>query len=352
MEDYIREISSVLEQNIQNRKELTKPMTDWLRDEGIQKGKTLVIVASGSSYHAVFSALPFMERYMKNRIKLITPFTFSYYEEPGDDRIYVFVSQSGSSTNVVEAIKKYQKTGRQAMAVLGKVDSAIGEMSDFHVTYGVGEERVGYVTKGMTTLCCYFMLISLELAEAVDKTEYDQTIEQLRIAAGNHHCVYKQAKEFCSSHRKELLAMKSAFVIGCGANLGTAMEGALKISEMVHIQSSYYETEEFIHGPDLQLAPDDTLFFIDGGDQAGKRTREIWQAAKEITKTSYLVRLEQNEEHKTKEYVSSLYLAAFFQYLACWTARERNITTEHPLYAKFEEKIHCKTGDYEEDAPF
>lgn len=352
MEDYIRETSSVLEQNIQNRKELTKPIIDWLLQEGIQEGKTFVIVASGSSYHAAYSALPFMECYMENRIRLITPFAFSYYEEPREDQIYLFVSQSGSSTNVVEAIGKYQKTGRQAMALLGKEDSAIGKMADASAAYGVGEEKVGYVTKGMSTLSCFFMLTALELSKDISEKDYDQAIEELRKAAKNHHRVYEQAKEFCIKHKEELETMQSAFVIGCGANMGTAMEGALKLSEMVHIQTSYYETEEFIHGPDLQLAPDYTLFFIDGGNQAGKRTREIQQAAKEITKKSYLIHLEQMGEQKTREYVSSLYLAAFFQYLACWTARERDIKTEHPLYAKFENIIHCKTEDYEEDAPF
>lgn len=352
MEDYIRETSSVLEQNIQNRKKLTKPIIDWLWKEGIQEGKTFVVVASGSSYHAVYSALSFMKCYMRNRIRLITPFAFSYYEEPEEDQIYLFVSQSGSSTNVVEAIEKYQKTGKKAMVLLGKKDSAIGKMADASVTYGVGEEKVGYVTKGMSTLSCFFMLTALELSENISERDYTQAMEELRKAAQNHYRVYEQAKEFCIKYREELRTMQSAFVIGCGANMGTAMEGALKLSEMVHIQTSYYETEEFIHGPDLQLAPDYTLFFIDGGDQAGKRTREIQQAAKEITKKSYLIHLEQTREQKTKEYVSSLYLAAFFQYLAYWTARERKITTEHPLYAEFENKIHCKTKDYEEDAPF
>lgn len=352
MEDYIQETSSVLSENINHRKELLRPMFHWLEQEGIREGKQLVIVASGSSYNAVYSALPFMRKYMKNEIHLMTPFSFSYYEEFKENYIYIFVSQSGCSTNVVEAIQKYQKTGRKALAVLGNGNSAIGKMADQYIEYGAGEEKVGYVTKGMSTLCCFFMLAALELeAEAMDPDIYNSVVEELKTAAKNHKEMYEEAKIFCSEHKKPLLSMKKVFLISCGANLGTVMEGALKLSEMVHIQTTSYEIEEFIHGPDLQLTPEYTLFFVSGRDQAGKRIEEIYSAAGEITEKAFLIQLEE-EQYKISEIVSPLYLTAFFQYLACWTARELNITTEHPLYGAFEKKIHCKTDDYEEESPF
>lgn len=353
MEDYIQETSSVMVRNVEQRKELTKKLIQWLKEEGIGQGKTLVIVASGSSYNAVHSALAFMERYMKYSVRLITPFAFTYYEEPKENNIYLFVSQSGSSTNVVEAIKKYQKTGHHTMAVLGKPGSAAAELSDCYVEYGAGEERVGYVTKGMSTLTCFFMLVSLELSlEELDKEVYKQAIRELTSACKMHSRIYMQAKEFCLENREALLSMSHAFFIGCGANMGTVKEGSLKLSEMVHIPTASFEIEEFIHGPDLQLTPDYTLFFVSAGDKAGKRTEEICCAVREITKKSYLVKADIKEEDKTEEIVSPLYMTAFFQYLAYWTAKSRDIKTEHPLYTKFEEKIHCKTSDYEEDVPF
>lgn len=197
MEDYIQETSSVMVRNIEQRKELTKPLISWLLKEGIRQGKTLVIVASGSSYHAAQCALAFMEKYMKSPVRLITPFAFTYYEELKENNLYLFVSQSGSSTNVVEAIERYQRAGYHAMAVLGKPGSAIAELSDSYVEYGAGEERVGYVTKGMSTLTCFFMLVSLELStEDIEKEVYEKAVRELTCACENHHRVYLQAKEF------------------------------------------------------------------------------------------------------------------------------------------------------------
>lgn len=353
MEDYIQETSSVMVRNIEQRKELTKDLIEWLEKEGTRQGKTLVIVASGSSYNAAFSALAFMKRYMKNPVRLMTPFTFTYYEEPQENNIYLFISQSGSSTNVVKAIEKYQKEGHRTMAVLGKAKSAVAELSDCFVEYGAGEERVGYVTKGMSTLTCFLMLVSLELSLGeLDKEVYEKAIRELKKACKEHKRIYLKAKEFCIENKEQLLSMKHAFFIGCGANMGTVKEGSLKLSEMVHIPTASFEAEEFIHGPDLQLTPEYTLFFVSAGDRAGKRTEEICCAAREITNKTFLVKADFKKEDRMDETVSPLYLTAFFQYLAYWTAKSRNITTEHPLYAKYEEKIHCKTGDYEEDLPF
>lgn len=103
--------------------------------------------------------------------------------------------------------------------------------------------------------------------------------------------------------------------------MGTVKEGSLKLSELVHIPTASFETEEFIHGPDLQLTPDYTLFFVSSGDPAGKRTEEICGAAREITENSFLIKADLREENGTDEIVSPLYLSAFFQYLAYWTAK-------------------------------
>lgn len=59
-----------------------------------------------------------------------------------------------------------------------------------------------------------------------------------------------------------MLSMKHVFFLGCGANIGTAREGALKLSEMLHVQTNDFEIEEFLHGPDLQLTPEYTLFLF------------------------------------------------------------------------------------------
>ena len=130
MEDYISETSRVLLENIDNRVKLTCPLVECLKEQGIESGKKLVWVASGSSYNAVYCAMPFMQKYMIPQVRLIPPFEFCYYEKVCRDNIYIFVSQSGYSTNIIEAIEKYQKAGEVAIAVLGNMDSPASQKAD------------------------------------------------------------------------------------------------------------------------------------------------------------------------------------------------------------------------------
>ena len=44
-----------------------------------------------------------------------------------------------------------------------------------------------------------------------------------------------------------------------------------------------------------------------------------------------------------------LYFTAFYQYLAFFVAKEKGITSEHPLHKKFEEIVRCKSDGYTED---
>jgi len=353
MEDYISETAETLSANIDNRRDLTKALIGRLKKEKLDTGKTIVFVASGSSYNAVQSALMFMNKYLKNTVRLISPFAFCYYENIIDNNIYLFVSQSGCSTNIVEAVKKYQQMGGYAFAILGNCDTTLAKLADAAAPYGVGEETVGYVTKGVTTLTGFCMITALELAaEGMDKAAYEDVLKELKTAASNHFKVYEQVKTFCRTNEKAFLAMEHVILMGGGANMGTIREGALKLAEMLHIQTTYYEAEEFIHGPNLQVTPQYTLFFVDGQDAAGKRVKEIQSAAKEITDKSFLISASEWNLVQTDETLTPLYLTAFFQYLACWAARELDINGEHPFYKRFKEHVQNKTADYQDDNPF
>ena len=109
MEQYISGISAVLEKNISERKELTRTLISACTDDG--NVTSITIVASGSSLNAVRCAIPFMNSLMDVRLNLITPFEFLHYEQFDDTSKYLFVSQSGGSTNVLAAVRKAKTEG-------------------------------------------------------------------------------------------------------------------------------------------------------------------------------------------------------------------------------------------------
>ena len=73
-----------------------------------------------------------------------------------------------------------------------------------------------------------------------------------------------------------------------GANLGTACEGALKFGETISIPSFAYETEEYIHDPNIQMTPAYSVFLIDGGEGT-RRIHQIYEGTQIVTRNVYLI---------------------------------------------------------------
>ncbi len=346
MEDYIKEIPQAARENIKERKMLTAQFKRWYQN------RSLFIVASGSSYNAAVMAEPFLSKKMDMDVSVITPFSYTCNEKmPSGREQYVFVSQSGCSTNVLEAVKKHKQDGFETVAVVGNTDSVIAREADIAMDYGLKEETVGYVTKGMSLLSLFFMLCGLEVKrEYISEDKYKYYIRMLKSMVKNHETVCRWAEKCIGSHEKSFYSMRHVYFMGSNSNWGAVLEGALKVGEMVHVQTSVYEAEEFIHGPNLQLTPEYTLFFLDSADKAGMRIRDIWQASREITDHTFLISAGKFSE--TMAELTGFYLVAFFQYIAYRVSKELSIETEHPLFERFDRKIPCKTEEYKETEPF
>lgn len=62
----------------------------------------------------------------------------------------------------------------------------------------------------------------------------------------------------------------------------------MKFQETLKVPTVYYESEEFIHGPDMQLTPDYSVFFIDCG-KTSDRLYDIYKATLLITEHCYMI---------------------------------------------------------------
>ena len=76
MLDYVKEAPEVARKNIQRYQELVDPLLSLMQK---REYRSIWLVASGSSYNACFAARPFMRKVLKKEVKIITPYTFTYY---------------------------------------------------------------------------------------------------------------------------------------------------------------------------------------------------------------------------------------------------------------------------------
>lgn len=356
MKSYILETPKTVLKNVERSKELTQSLVDAFMEKDY---KRIVIVASGSSCNAVHLARLFVMEYLKMEVKVVTPFTFTHYEHRLSEDDFVFcVSQSGCSTNTIDALRKCRKLNIPAIGLTGNVESDFKKEADLVIDFGVGIELVGYVTKGVVSLALYLILFALEVSlekGTISAEKYLEVKDEIIKAMDAHKEVVAAFDTLYLKHRKNFTSMTNLYVVACGSNLGTAMEGALKIGETVHIPSCAYEVDEYIHGPNLQITPNYTVLFVDGGDEADERAVLAYEATRTVTDRCLIITNNPSVEEdyavripsRVSELLSPLHNVVFFQMLAHTVSSELRTMPRHPLFEEgFKTKIANKSESY------
>jgi len=358
---YIKATPKQLAYNTTHCKNLTKKLVDIYLEKDYQ---TIWIIACGSSSNGSQCAKPFMMKYLNCDVKIVSPNTFIYSENKLKDNDMAFViSQSGCSTNSIEALDKLKQLGFLAIGLTGNINSDFKDHADIVIDYGVGVETVGYVTKGVTTLTQFLILFALEAAlkkGRISQNTYIQVMNEFEDIPLRHEIVQKETWDFYQKNKAALTSMTVSYTCGFMQGYGVATEGALKIGETIQIPSFAYEAEEFIHGPNLQLTPNYTLYFIDDLSVGSERLMQIYQAARSVSDKVYAITNSSivDDDHAIRlpfdiqePLLSPLYTLPFFQIIAHQVTTDLNKWEKHPMFANFKKYAESKTETIKDVMP-
>ena len=356
MLDYVTQTPDTLERALGRSQALTAPVAGLLRTGNF---RILRIVASGSSHNAARAARPLLRELLGMEVLVTPPHTFACYEhELPPDELTLVVSQSGYSTNALEALAVIRRQGGTAAGITSDPASDMLQASDLLVDYGCGQEQVGYVTMGVSALILFFQLLALEGGKALGRVSpalADRIHASLAAAVEASRNCARQTPLFLKSHYLELSSMDTVFLCGAGACCGVAAEGALKLCETLQIPAMACETEEYLHGPELQLTPNHTVFFLDGAGPDSPRVRQLWQATCQVTRRAYLLTCAGNPPADSRvlalrgpglEAAAPLALLPFFQILSYQLTEDKHLWHKHPLCARLEAAVNGKSENY------
>ena len=352
MINYVRETPEAILKNVENSKALTQPLVDEYLSKDYNR---IIIVASGSSYNGSVCGKPFLQKILKKDVKVIPPFTFvNFKNDVREDDLVIVASQSGRSTNSIEAIETMKEKGHRVVGLTGDVDSDFKELCDVTVDWGVGVEKVGFVTKGVVTIALFLMLFGVEAQLAkgeITAEEAECYKNEFRKAADAHVELQASAAKYVENHQKDLLSLSNIFLISSGANQGTIMEGALKIGETVHIHATAYESEEFLHGPVFSINPEYMVIAMETGNKkVNERIEEIYEGTAIVTDRLCLVKCGESADVNTistkvelMDEVMPLAYLAVCPILANFASNELR-SERHVLCNKFREKVGIKSN--------
>lgn len=352
MADYVNQTPEVLRAQIANN--VAAPLVDAFCAGTYKRVR---IVACGSSRNGSLIGRHYLRHMLGREVIITEPYTFCAYEhELPEDEFCFVVSQSGYSTNALAALKTIREAGRTAIGLTGDPQSDFKDAADLLVGYGVGEELVGYVTKGVTSFAFFMALFGIGVAEREGRLDKDGAAAEyamLETVIARFEQARDQVADIIEKRYKELSSMERVMLVGAGANYGVACEGALKYGETLQIPAMGLELEEYLHGPNLQIAPEYTIFFMSVGERDHERCRQIVDATRLVTDKVFWLTDDADAEGADlyidpvgDALLGPAALLPFFQISAWKLTEDKHLWHKHPLVSKFDAALSGKSENY------
>ena len=205
--------------------------------------RPVYLVGCGTSYHAcLLGAYYFNQLAGLPAVPVLGPqFSEQYGQSVGLEDTAVFVSQSGETKDVLNALKTMRQRGGRVLGVLNVLGSTLMHQSDVYLPLACGYEISVPATKTFVNQAVLFLYLASRLAER-DVAELDALPALLSLTI---KATEEQARQVASylNHWEDM------YYLGYGLTHPIALEGALKLKEITYAHCEGIFSSEFKHGP-------------------------------------------------------------------------------------------------------
>ena len=228
----------------------------------------IVTCARGSSDHAATFGKYVFETQVGLMTASASPSISSIYhaKQQLDGALYIAISQSGGSPDLVRAASGAREAGAHVVALVNVEDSPLAKVADTVVPLRAGPELSVAATKSY--LCALSALVHIAARWKGDEVLYaalQATPEAMRAT---------WAMDW-SSLEEGLVVANDLFVVGRGLGLGAAQEAALKLKETCGLHAEAFSSAEVKHGPMALVGRDFPVLFLTQQDESIAGIREV-----------------------------------------------------------------------------
>jgi glutamine---fructose-6-phosphate transaminase (isomerizing) len=221
---------------------LAQPLAELAARLKRRPPQVVVTCARGSSAHAATFGKHLIERHIGLPVAAAAPNIASVYRQRLQlrDQLFLAVSQSGRSDDLVEQASSAKASGALTVAIVNATDGPLASECDIVLPIGAGPEFSVAATK--TFVATLSVLLRLTAAWADDGSLVGP-IERLpdRLAAASDLD--------WSAAVSALIGTISLIAIGRGPTLAIAREASLKLKETCNLHAEAFSGAEFLHGP-------------------------------------------------------------------------------------------------------
>ncbi len=227
--------------------------------EKMKKARNLYFIGCGTSYHAAsVGAVYFAQLAGRAVIPVLAPqFIPQYAPTVNHEDVGIFVSQSGETKDVLNALEAAEARGMSCFGLANVVGSTLTKATSFSLPLCCGYEISVPATKTFTNQVVTFLYLAYKMAgrdtheldiipELMDKT--------LEMVAPQIEAIAKDINEW-----------NDLYCLGYGATYPIALEGALKLKEITYAHCEGMLSTEFKHGPLSAVSKGFPIIFVSDG---------------------------------------------------------------------------------------
>jgi glucosamine--fructose-6-phosphate aminotransferase (isomerizing) len=235
----------------------SSPAVDIFLDQ-IKKARRVYFIGCGTSYHACLAGAVYFAQLAKTAvIPVLAPqFIPQYVPAINHQDVGIFVSQSGETKDVLNAMQAAQAAGMTCLSLVNVIGSTLTRTPTAWLPTCCGYEISVPATKTFTNQVVTFLYLAARLG-GQDLKPFDLLPELM-----------KQTIEMTDPQIRALVpsinAWNNLYCLGYGATYPMALEGALKLKEITYAHCEGMLSTEFKHGPLSAVTQDFPIFFAVG----------------------------------------------------------------------------------------
>src|SRR5258707_7164734 len=241
--------------------------------------RIVIVCGRGSSGHVGVYLRYLIEARIGLLVSAAAPSVVTAYRRRPDMRnaLFVVISQSGRSPDVVMATQYARQSGALTLAIVNDEASPAAAAADLILPIGAGPEHAVADTK----------TVALSMLAGVQLTAVLTGDDELR--DGLHRLPDRLEKALAcdwTAWSNSLASAPAAFVAARGYGFGAAREIALKLTEILRVPALGYSAAELRHGPRAAIPPATPVLLLRQNDEAaatgGGLIRDLREAGETV----------------------------------------------------------------------
>ncbi|NMV82315.1 MAG: glutamine--fructose-6-phosphate transaminase (isomerizing) [Erysipelotrichia bacterium] len=296
----------------------------------IEEAENIIFLACGTSYHASLLGVKYFRKIGKKAEAYIASEWAFYPYIPSSKTIYIFVSQSGETADLIHCMSIVKNSGGSIITITNTQGSTLSRLANHTVLLYAGVEVAVASTKAYVAQVALLALLGGALkSDLTIIKDLEEVIAAQREIMKNHQSIIEIA-DFVASK-------KDVYFLGRGYDYDLALEYSLKLKETSYIHSEAFPGGELKHGPIALIEKDTPVIGLISDLKTAEPMRSnlhevAARGARLITISSKSVshRDDSFVVQNVPLYLSPLVKVVFGQYLSYYVALKRGVNIDKP----------------------